>query len=388
MDILVASGSFKDVYDPIEACEVIRGALNPFNNQITVQPICDGGEYTYDILKETKEFTEVYVDSVYNAYLKPVRGYYLTDGRNAHIVSSELIRLFPEEDSYKNPLKLSDYGLGQLVRHAIQKGHSRITLYIGGTSTAAGGMGFAQALGARLFNKAGCEIKKPVTGEDLVNISRIEKGEVDYSRIHFQVVADGDAKCYEMSGITALKVSNRYAAKRALIVQELDHGIEHIQKLTGILPDASFTGAAGGLRFGIDQIFQAEYVLGGTYFADLFSLREKLKAVDLVLTGEGRFDNTACGKAPAYVAELSRRYQKPVWFICGQLAKESFESYKGGIVDGSSEKTLKELGISKLLTCQEFYDQNPLSENYLENIEIFREKTPVILRALFEKEGL
>ena len=388
MNILIASGSFKDVYDPVEACDVIRKAMDPRKNHIVVQPICDGGEYTYDILKQTSGLREVFTPSVYNAYLKPVKARYLTDGKEAHIVSSELIRLFPEEDALKNPLKLSDYGVGQLVLSAIREGYRNITLYIGGTSTVGGGMGFAQALGIRFFNASGQEFEKPLTGEDLTDIARIDRSGIDYSGIRVRVVADGDAKSYEMSGITALKVSNRYTEQKEQIVSRLNQGIDHIQSLTGISPDSPFTGAAGGLRVGIDQVFKAEYVSGGTYFSELFDLEKKLKETDLVLTGEGRFDNTACGKAPAYVAEISGRYQKPVYFICGQLAKDAVSDYRGGIVDGAAEKALEELGIKKLFTCQEFYDHTPLSDRYPDNIQLFRVQTPKLLKELFQKENL
>lgn len=51
--MLVASGAFKDLYSPIEACEVIAGALgNDIQKEIVC--FCDGGEYTYDILKDWK----------------------------------------------------------------------------------------------------------------------------------------------------------------------------------------------------------------------------------------------------------------------------------------------------------------------------------------------
>ena len=55
MKILIATGSFKDVFNPIEAAEVIRNALSPDNESVLL-PFCDGGEYTYEVLKHNFSF--------------------------------------------------------------------------------------------------------------------------------------------------------------------------------------------------------------------------------------------------------------------------------------------------------------------------------------------
>lgn len=387
MKILIASGSFKDVYDPVEACEVIKGALCHEENLVETQPICDGGEYTFDILKKKIGMEEVFAEGILNPYHREVKAHYLVKGQQAHIVSSEILRLYPKEDNYKNPLKLTDYGLGQLVLDAITRGIKDIVLYIGGTSTVACGMGFAQALGAKLYDRQGNILADPVCGEDLEKIGRIETPEKN-AEIRFQVVADGDAKSYEMSQITALKIGKAFLEQKEEIIEKTNRGIENVRKISGIAADAAFTGAAGGLRFGIDQIFVTGYVLGGSYFSKLFHLEEKLKAAELVITGEGRLDNTACGKTPAYVAEMAERHHKPVYFVCGQLAPGTVSSYAGGIVRADREKILQEMGIHTLFTCQEFYDKNPQAGDYRDMIRYYKVKTPELLKQLFEKEGL
>ena len=387
MKILVASGSFKDVYDPIEACEVIRQALNQDKNQVETQPICDGGEYTFDILKRYFGMSEITAENIVNTYHRKGNARYLVKGSEAHIVSSEILRLFPREDCYKNPLQLTDYGFGQLVWDALNRGYKDIILYIGGTSTVTCGMGFAQALGAKLYDKTGRRITKPVCGKDLTDIERIDPPPKK-SDIRVRVAADGDAKSYEMSGITALKIGKDYYPQKQEIIEKTEQGIKHIRKITKTDPGMPFSGAAGGLRFGIDQVFDATYVLGGSYFSDLFSLEKKIEGAELVITGEGRLDNTACGKTPAYVAELAEKYHTPLFFICGQLAPGTVSSYAGGVVSAQEEVFLRRLGITKLITCQEFYDRNPLPHSYADQIERFKKQTPEALRLLFEKENM
>ena len=53
MNILVASGSFKDVYTPKEACEMINDVIKTLkiDNLIVEKiPMVDGGEYSNDVL--------------------------------------------------------------------------------------------------------------------------------------------------------------------------------------------------------------------------------------------------------------------------------------------------------------------------------------------------
>ena len=40
---------------------------------------------------------------------------YLVNGSEAHVISSEVVRLYPHEEAYKNPLLLTDYGIGQII---------------------------------------------------------------------------------------------------------------------------------------------------------------------------------------------------------------------------------------------------------------------------------
>lgn len=53
------------------------------------------------------------------------------------------------------PLQATSYGTGELIRHALDAGVRHIILGIGGSATLDGGMGMAQALGARFVDERG-----------------------------------------------------------------------------------------------------------------------------------------------------------------------------------------------------------------------------------------
>ena len=64
MNIVVSTGSFKDVYSPIELCEIIKNSIESFNiNQISIKtiPMADGGEYSNDVLSNKLDYKEIFV---------------------------------------------------------------------------------------------------------------------------------------------------------------------------------------------------------------------------------------------------------------------------------------------------------------------------------------
>ena len=389
MKILVATGSFKDVYSPLEAGNVICSALDREKNEVSMVPFCDGGEYTFEVLQHCFSLEERTVEQVVNPYGKRVSSRYLVQGEEAHLVSSSILRLFPQEDLRKNPLALTDYGYGQMIADAIVQGCTRLTLYLGGTSTVCCGMGTIQALGAKLFDRDGKLIASPCMGADLNRIARIEPPDIDYSGIKIHIVADGNSKVDALPGITGLKVGKALAEKKSRIVEESMAGIENVLAVTGISPDQDFTGAAGGLLFGLEQIFpEIRYTLGGLYFNQVLGIEQKVRQSDLVITGEGRYDNTADGKAPAVIAMLAKKHGKRAILVCGQIEKKAVKSYRGGVILCEKEPQFQEQGIEQVLTCQEYFDTVTLPDSYEDCIRFFRENTPIMISQLFRKIGL
>ncbi|MDO5444344.1 MAG: glycerate kinase [Eubacteriales bacterium] len=394
MKILIASGSFKDVYSPVEACDMIRSSLDCIGNDVSCIPFCDGGEYTLDVLKNRFDFESVTVDHVLNAYGKKVSAEYLINhdpgnGDEAHIVSSCIIRLFPEEDACKNPLILSDYGFGELISDALSRGCRRLVLYFGGTSTASCGMGAFQALGGMLLDSEGNTVSHPCTAADLAGITGIIPPDVDYGNISVHIIGDGNSKVNALPGITGLKVGKTFQAEKEKIVSECMSGIENCLRLTGISPVKDFTGAAGGLLIGLEPIFKnIRYTLGGLYFKDYLDIEESVKNNDLIITGEGRYDNTADGKAPSVIAGIAQKYHKPCILVCGQIEKKAVSDYSGGVIRCEGKPAFSSQGITTVLTSQEYYDTAILPDSYREQIEFFRKETPIQMKSLFRKVGL
>ncbi len=101
----------------------------------------------------------------------------LGDGYTAVIEMAEasgLMRVPPEQ---RNPLFTTSYGTGELIRHALDAGTTRLIIAIGGSATNDGGVGMLQALGVRFLNKNNQSIQKGGIG--LSDIARIDTAGLD-----------------------------------------------------------------------------------------------------------------------------------------------------------------------------------------------------------------
>ena len=87
------------------------------------------------------------------------------------------------------------------------------------------------------------------------------------------------------------------------------------------LAEAPGSGAAGGIAFGLVCATDAVLLPGYALVAEWLDLDARIAAVDVVLTGEGRFDPSSLrGKGPGAVATQALAARKPVHLFAGQVA--------------------------------------------------------------------
>lgn len=366
MKILAALGSMKDVFSPAELCSIVGKIVSRYHD-VTEFPMCDGGEYTLDVLKYYSEYREHYVENVINPYGKRIRARYLSADGCAFIASSEIIRLSPYEDIYKNPLELTDYGLGQVVASALSLGFKKINLCLGGTSTVCFGMGMAQALGVVFYDFDGSEMKKPLTPKEFYKIQRYARSDETYFD-NITVISDGITKASQLNTVNPQKIGKNFGGQKEQILESLRRAACHAERITGLSMDDEFSGNAGGIYYGLELSASAEYLQGPVYFMNAFGLADSIKDFDLVITGEGRFDNIHLNKLPVAVCKLARQFGIPAVFICGQkdpcISKQMLESY--GIID--------------VICCQDFYQPDHTEVmNELELAGMYKKQVPFIL---------
>ncbi|MDB4771629.1 glycerate kinase, partial [Akkermansiaceae bacterium] len=243
----------------------------------------------------------------------------LLDDGSAVIEMSAASGLWRIDEPERDPLFSNTYGTGQLMRHAIEKGATRLLIGIGGSATNDGGVGMAEALGVTFKNADGKTILPvPATFAEIASIDL--SGILELPPI--TVACDVTNPLLGPSGATAIFGPQKGAQPEQL--PQLEAALAHLTTLFDCQPDFPGAGAAGGLGFGLRHFCKAELVSGFDLVAQALHLAEKVAAADLVITGEGSLDAQSLdGKGPTGIAKLARTAGKEVIGIAGHVSEEA-----------------------------------------------------------------
>ena len=103
-----------------------------------------------------------------------------------------------------------------------------------------------------------------------------------------------------------------------------------VQKLGESFPDAEKnsseegSGAAGGIGYGLGLVYDVSMVPGFDLIRTWFTLDQKIKDSEIVITGEGRFDQTSIGgKGPFELIRKADQYHKEAYVFAGSIEDES-----------------------------------------------------------------
>ncbi len=243
-----------------------------------------------------------------------------------------LALLKPKE---RNPMKTSTYGTGELIRHATNCGTKKVLVGIGGSATNDGGTGMAQALGVRLLDKHGKQIKG--CGGELENLDRIDMSKVDprIAKLKVEVACDVDNPLTGPHG--AAQIYGPQKGATPAMVKQLDKNLKHLARIIkrdiGVdILKVPGSGAAGGLGGGLMAFLGGVLRPGIDIVIDSVKLEKNIKGCDLVITGEGRMDGqTVFGKTPSGVARVAKKLGIPVIAICGSTGKGAHDVHSIGI---------------------------------------------------------
>lgn len=318
MKILIAPDKFKGTLLAQEAAEAIgRGLLaaNP-EAQLDFAPVADGGEgFAAAIAGNSQRITLQACDPL----RRPVEAhYFFNPERRLAIMEmshcSGLWRLRPDE---RRPDLADTFGTGQLMAHAAAAGARKIIIGLGGSATTDGGAGMAEALGWKFLDSQRRPLKACPRHFEL--IEHIE-GCTDLPTIIG--ACDVTNPLLGTHGTAAVYSPQKGASPE--MMRDLERWLERLAEVVARDLGCDFrnhpgAGAAGGLGFGLLSFCQAQLRPGFDLVAEALNLEERIRAADLVITGEGRLDaQSMSGKAPVRVAALARRHGKPVVAFVGQ----------------------------------------------------------------------
>lgn len=335
MNILVLIDSFKGSLSSLEAGEIIKKACEQdSSNNVTVRPVADGGEGTIDSLKDIKNAKIIKVD-VHNPLMEHHTARYLSvDDKLAIMEMSESSGLTLIKDNL-DPMNATTFGVGDMIKDALDKNIREFIIGIGGSATTDGGMGMLRSLGARFYDKNGIEISNgPIGINDLekIDLDNFDKRLKDCT---FQIACDVDNPLCGEYGSARVFAPQKGATPKQ--VEELDKLLGKYHEVTKkVIPGANDTiegaGAAGGLGYAFKNYLNAELKPGIEIILEMLGADELIKNSDLVITGEGKMDfQTSMGKTPVGIANLAKKYNKKVIAFCGVCDNDAVSVNERGI---------------------------------------------------------
>jgi len=340
MKILVAPNAFKEALSAREAGEAIKGGLERAlpDSDITVLPIADGGDGTIEVLVEATsgKFIERYVTGPLGERVKASFGI-LGDGKTAVIEMARTsgLALVPKEK--RNPAITTTYGVGELIKEALERGVKRILVGIGGSATNDGGAGMAQALGAKLLDKEGKEL--PFGGLALKDLASINMSGFHPLAKDCEVIVMADVKNPLCGPKGASYVYGPQKGGTEELIEELDKALFNFAQvirrdLGKDILDLPGSGAAGGLGGGLVAFLDAKLKPGIDVVLETLGIEEKLNGVDLAISGEGKIDGqTIFGKGPAGIAKKVKEKNIPVILFGGSVDDDAEILKEEGLVD-------------------------------------------------------
>lgn len=342
MTILLAPDKFKGSLSAQQVCDAIMEGINDVNREATIVclPLADGGEGTCELLTTYSGGTMIAV-KVRDPLFREIDSAYgiSADGTTAFLEMAKASGLQLLKKTERDPSLTSTVGTGDLIRHALDKGVTKIIMGIGGSATNDGGIGMAEALGLTFYSSRN-EKLKPIGG-NLKHIDRIDATQLHrrLRDVDITIFCDVDNPLHGRNGAAYVFSPQKGADEK--MVEDLDQGLAHYQTVV----ERTFSkqinfpgaGAGGGLPSMIKAITNVTVRPGMKFIRDFISLEDHIRSADLIITGEGKIDEqTLSGKVVRGVADLAAKHNKAVIAIAGR--------------NDLDETRLKELNLLRLIT--------------------------------------
>ena len=383
MRILAAFDKCKDSLSAREICSLAKHVIFTRSclDQVQTIPLTDGGEGFAELLTLAKggTFHPVSVKDSLGRDKEVKIGLILIEnlnddllkfmnlniqGKMAVIEMASVVGLCNLTEGERNPWLTCTYGVGQLLKEVSSLGCGSILLGIGGSSTNDMGVGALSALGVEFSDQKGNLISFP-SPKSWPDVDQVSIGNL-MPLPPIRIACDVSNSLLGKNGATS-----QFGPQKGLPFDQIDKMEEEVIKMSETL-SFSFhktldsrkhngAGAAGGIGYGLNLAYDAEFVPGFTLTEKWFGLENAIKCADLILTGEGRFDCTSLyGKGPYEIIRVASKFKKKVILLAGSVEEKAVEQCKSEFSN---------------LEIVSFGNENlPLQENFDRVTEFFSKK--------------
>jgi glycerate 2-kinase len=336
MRIVVAPDKFAGTLTAWAAAEAIadgwrRGAPG---DDLVLRPLADGGPGFLDVLHPVLggRLLEVTVPDPLGR--DTPGAVLLTGDGSAYVESAQACGLHLLAPDERDPKVTTSYGLGVLIRAAVEAGAHTVVIGLGGSATNDGGAGMLAALGVVPRDASGAPL--PYGGAALAALDRLD-GTPLLRGATLVAATDVDSPLLGLRGASAVYGPQKGATDND--VQVLDTALARLadameRDLPGC-PARIGLQAGGGAAGGIGAALLA---LGGTRESGIALVRRvtgfdtELAAAGLVVTGEGKYDwQSLRGKVVAGVAAAALDHGLSCVVLAGQVQVGKRESAAAGV---------------------------------------------------------
>lgn len=323
--ILICPDSFKGTLTSLQAAEIIREGLQEILHdqyEYLIQPIADGGEGTVDAVLYGRR-GERHRVPVLNPLGEEIQAEFGVIENTAVIEMAASSGLCLINENERNPLHATTFGVGQQIKQALSLQVRKIIIGVGGSATNDGGIGMAGALGVRFLDSQKNELNPAHGPRILDQLHSVDVSGLDPRIKDTEIIVFSDVQnpLLGPDGATAI-----YGPQKGVVdISQFEKMLAHLHKVvlenTGKdMNGFAGAGAAGGLGAGLVTFLDARMTSGIEMISQLVDLPALIQKSDIVITGEGCMDAQTCfGKAPAFIADLTKKSGKTVYCLNGSL---------------------------------------------------------------------
>ncbi|TDO11768.1 glycerate kinase [Mycobacterium sp. BK086] len=296
--MLIAPDCYGDSLTAVDAAESIAAGWRQArpSDELTLAPQSDGGPGFVGVL--ASRLGDIHHATVSGPLTVDVDAEWVYDPATAtaYIECAQAcgLALLGGPPTVDTAVAAHSRGVGQLVDAALAAGAQRIVVGLGGSACTDGGRGLVEALGG--LSKA----RQKLAGVDLIAATDVEHpllGPMGAAHVF------GPQKGADPATVEILEQRN------AAWAAELGDAVSP-------LPGA---GAAGGLGAALLAL-GGRRESGAAVIAEFTGLADDLAAADVIVTGEGRFDDQSLhGKVVSALAGGARARGVPVLVLAGQV---------------------------------------------------------------------
>jgi glycerate kinase len=313
MRVLIAPDKFAGTLTAVEAAAAMaEGWLRDApDDELDLVPMSDGGPGFVDVLNESYGGRIVNLE-VRGPFGDPTPGRILVSGPTAYVESAQacgihLTRAIRAESA-------TTYGVGELVKAAIETGAQRIVVGLGGSGSNDGGAGFLAAFGAygnRRMDGGAAALEG-------INEVQLAPAREWFGDVELVAATDVDNPLTGLTGATRTFGPQKGISEVRIPTVDsiMSAWAGAIDRKLRLQPGA---GSAGGLGYAL-LAMGAQRQAGIDLVAETVDLAKRAEQADLLLTGEGAFDfSSRAGKVPYGVAQVASAALRPCVVIAGQV---------------------------------------------------------------------